>query len=156
MKDLQQSDTVGWPEAYKSLALYVFLGHTVHEELATLDGDLVSRQSDDPLYKVLVGVIDTLEDYDVSAPGVCEAVDELVHEYPVADLERRDHAARGNPEGLHDEWPDEAEDQRERYKQYDQVLERPSTLLGGRPTLFAGGLELLVVVVRLLGHEVVG
>src|SRR5215213_1687976 len=73
---------------------------TVHEELATPDGDRVSRQSDEPLYQVLVGVIDALEDYDVSAPGVCETVDELVHEHPVADLERRDHAARGDPEGL--------------------------------------------------------
>src|SRR5215217_9695409 len=91
---------------------------TVHEELATPDGDLVSRQSDDPLYQVLVGVIDALEDYDVSAPGLREAVDELVHKHPVADLERRDHAARGNPEGIHEERPDETEDQSEGDEQY--------------------------------------
>src|ERR671912_718368 len=136
--------------------VWLLLAFTVHEELATPDGDPVPRQPDDPLYQVLVGVIDALEDYDISAPGFREAVDELIHEHPVADLERGDHAARGDLECLHDEWPDEAEDQREGYEQYDQVLERASTLLGGPPTLFAGGLELLIVVVRLLGHEVVG
>src|ERR671921_2117655 len=144
------------PVGWLLVRVWLLLAFTVHEEFATPDGDPVPRQPDDPLYQVLVGVIDALEDYDISTPGFREAVDELVHEHPVADLQRGDHAARGDPECLHDEWPDEAEDQREGYEQYDQVLEHPSTLLGGRPTLLGGSLELLVAVVGLFGHEVVG
>src|SRR5215210_1812172 len=113
------------------------LGLTVYEELAAPDRYFVSRQSDDPLDQVLIAVVDTLEDDDVPTMWGCKTVDELVYEHPVTDLERRDHAPRGNPEGLHDERPDETEDQREGDEQYDQVLERTSSLPGGRPALLA-------------------
>ena len=117
---------------------------------------VVSRQGDDAFYEVFVGIVNALEHDDVPAPGLREAVDELVHEHPVAYLERWDHAARGDPERLHDERPDEAEHQGEGNQQYDQVLERASTLLAGGPALLARGPELLLLVVRPLGHEALG
>src|SRR3712207_5428761 len=99
------------------------LALAVHQQLAAADRDLISRHAHHALYEVLAAPLDALEDDYVPALGLREAVDKFVDEHPIPDLQGRDHALRGNVEGLHDERPDEAEDERERDEQYDQELE---------------------------------
>src|SRR5215212_5683585 len=137
--------------------------HALYEVLSRrLPGCAGAEEADDALDQVLfrreAASLDALEADDVPALGFGEAVDELVDEHPVPDPERGDHALRGDVEGLHDERPDEAEDQPERDDQYDQELEDAAVpLLGGAraavPARLPGGLELLVLVVGLLGHR---
>src|ERR687893_138820 len=129
------------------------LGLPVHDEAPRADRYPVAGEADDALYEVRLRVVHALEDDDVAALGFGEAVDELVHEDAVVDLERRDHAARGDPERLHHEGPDEAEDQREGDDEDDEVLEdAPALLLAGRALLFRGA-ETLVFVGGQVGHE---
>src|SRR5215212_8726951 len=133
--------------------------HALYEVLSRrLPGCAGAEEADDALDQVLfrreAASLDALEDDDVPALGFREAVDELVDEHPVPDPERGDHALRGDVEGLHDERPDEAEDQRERDDQYDQELQDAAvSLLGGAQAALPARLEPLLLVVRLLGHR---
>src|SRR3712207_742449 len=130
----------------------LLLGLPVHDEASRADRHPVPRKGDHPLNKVRVRVVDALEDDDVAPLGFREAVDKLVHEHAVVYLERGDHAPRGDPERLDHEGPHEAEDQRERDDEYDEVLDdAPALLLAGRARLL-GGPEVLVFVVGSIGH----
>src|SRR5918912_2312314 len=91
------------------VGVWLLLALSIDVERAVPFGDLIFGQGDDALYEVLVGVVYAPEDYYVAALGLREAVDELVDQHPVADLEGWDHAAGRDPERLHDERPDEAE-----------------------------------------------
>src|SRR5918997_4318198 len=137
--------------------------HALYEVLSRrLFGPIVAEEAGDALDRVLLrrelASLDALEDDDVPALGLREAVDELVDEHPVANPQGRDHALRGDEEGLDDERPDEAEDQRERDEQDDEELDDAPAFFGCAPSAAAllihllGGLESLIVVVRLLGH----
>src|SRR4028118_1441892 len=131
----------------------LLLGLPVHDEAPRADRYSVAGEADDALYEVRVRVVDALEDDDVAALGLGEAVDELVHEDPAVDLERRDHAPRGDPERLDHERPDEAEDEREGDDEDDEVLDdAPALLLAGRAVLFRGA-ETLVFVGEPIRHE---
>src|SRR5215210_6713733 len=109
--------------------VWLHLGLAVHAQHAVLDRDAVSRHGDDALDQVLRIALHALEDHDVAALGLPYTVDELVDEDPVADLQRRDHALRWDPERFEDERPDEAEDQGEGDEEDDQELDEAPALL---------------------------
>jgi hypothetical protein len=100
-----------------------FLLLAVHVEDAALHLDLVPRDTHHALDERLVVVlVDAVEDDDVPPLGFGEAVDELVRQDPVADLQRRHHALGRNAVRLDDVGAHEAEDQHERdYGGKDQL-----------------------------------
>src|SRR5215217_2156016 len=102
----------------------------VHIYVAVVESDMVPRQPYHALYQVLLAVLGALEDDDVAPLGLGEAVDELVDEYPVSDLERRDHALRRDVESLEDVRAHEAEDQGEGDDEYDQELHEAPAFFG--------------------------
>src|SRR5918997_2406248 len=110
----------------------LLLGLPVHDEAPGADRYPVAGEADDALYEVRILVVYALEDNDVPALGLGEAVDKLVHEDAVVYLERRDHAAGGDPERLHHEGPDKAEDEGEGDDEYDEVLEDAPALFFAR------------------------
>ena len=106
----------------------------IHQEHPVLNQDFVSWQSYNPLYQILLtclgATLAALEDYDVVALGLVEAVDELVDEDPISYFKGRDHALRRDPESLQDERAYEAEDQSEGDEEHDQELDPALGLLG--------------------------
>src|SRR5918994_6705125 len=111
----------------------------VHVQHAVDDRHPISRRADDAFDQVFPIALHALKDDDVATLGLPEAVDELVDEDPVADLQRRYHALRRYVERFENERPDEAEDQGEGDHEYDQELEKSPTLFGGLTLLALPG-----------------
>src|SRR5829696_5811521 len=89
------------------LRLFVYAQH------APTNHDLVPRYPHYALYQVLFPAVHALEDHHVSSLGLGEAVDELVHEDPVAHLQGGHHALRGDAKRLEYKRAHEAKNQHE-------------------------------------------
>jgi hypothetical protein len=84
------------------------LGLSVDKKGAALDAYLVPLNPRDALdERILAPLLYAVEEHHVTAGGLGEAVDELVRQHAVADLEGGDHARRGDAERLDDERADE-------------------------------------------------
>src|SRR5918998_3408524 len=102
----------------------------VHTQFAVAYPDPVTRHRYDAFNQLVVG-LQAVEDYDVPPLGLQKAVDKSVDEDSIADLQRRYHALRRNPERLNHERPENAEDDYERHDENDPVLReaaRPALL----------------------------
>ena len=100
----------------------------IHKEDPVSNRNFVSWQPYNALYQILLATLgatlNALEDYDVVALGLIEAVDELADEKALANLKGWDHALRRDVEGLDDERAYEAKDQREGDEEYNQELQQ--------------------------------
>ncbi len=72
--------------------------------------------------------VQAVEDDDLAAVDVAEVVDELVHQHPVAQLERLLHRAGRDVEGLHEEGLDEQGQQERDDDEEGQLLEERAAL----------------------------
>ncbi len=75
---------------------------------------------DERIVLSVLRAIDAFEDDDVAPLWLCEAVDELVGDNPVANFESWDHALRRDAESLKDKRSYEAKDQRDRDEDRDE------------------------------------
>src|SRR5919112_4631167 len=135
------------------LRLFVYAQH------APTHLDLVPRHPHYALYQIRFPAVHALEDHHVSLFGLGEAVDELVHEDPVAHLQGGHHALRGDAKRLEDKGAHEAKNQHEGDCKYDQKLHEAPGLSGGTSSRVTFGsytrLETLLVEV-LSGHDRLG
>src|SRR5918998_2257984 len=133
------------------LRLFVYAQH------APTHLDLVPRPPHYALYQILFPAVHALEDHHVSLFGLREAVDELVHEDPVAHLQGGHHALRGDAKRLEDKGAHEAKNQHEGDCKYDQKLHEAPGLLGRTGRLGGGALlGVLIGETSLFGHECLG